>query len=429
MTSTPVSAPIPASAPDPDAPAADAPAVRSAEPRAQAVDTIAVHAGGTAESNDFTGVSRPVAVPIHQASTFTFDDADVFADAMGKPDAPFVYSRYGNPTTHALETAMAALEGGVAALATSSGMGAITAVLTTHLASGDHVVAQRRLYGGTFAMLRDLEQRYGVQVTYVSGDDPAEVAAAVRPNTRLLYLETIANPMTQVCDIPAMTAVARAHGILTVVDNTFATPVLCRPLAHGADIVVHSTTKYVGGHSDVVGGIAVFADPAGHRAVWDRIVESGVNPDPFAAWLTLRGLRTLPLRMRRHCEVAAVVAGRLAEHPAVSAVYWPGLPDHPRRDVVDRVLDGPGGMLAFDLAGGRAAADAFVHGVRLALLAASLGGLETLVVHPAGTSHRQLDAEQLRAVGIGEGTVRVSVGIEDPEDIWADFAQALPAGS
>ncbi|WP_331772221.1 aminotransferase class I/II-fold pyridoxal phosphate-dependent enzyme (plasmid) [Embleya sp. NBC_00888] len=405
-------------------PTADA--ARSAH-RTPALDTIAVHAGGTAGDESYTGPSRPIAVPLHQASTFAFDDADALADAMSRSDGPCVYSRYGNPTTHALETAMTALEGGVAALATGSGMGAINAVLGAHLASGDHVIAQRRLYGGTFATLCDLERRYGVRVTYVSGEDPAEVAAAVRPNTRLLYLETIANPMTQVCDIPAMAAAAHAHDVPTVVDNTFATPVLCRPLEHGADIVVHSTTKYVGGHSDVVGGIAVFADTAAHHRVWERAVETGVNPDPFAAWLTLRGLRTLPLRMRRHCEVAEVLAGRLVGHPAVAAVHWPGLAGHPGHEIAGRVLDGPGGMLAFDVIGGRDAAHEFVHRVRLARLAASLGGLETLVVHPAGTSHRQLDAGQLRAVGIGEGTIRVSVGIEDPEDVWADFDQALGA--
>jgi methionine-gamma-lyase len=419
MTTTPTPA-RPAGEPTPSA-AADTPSA----PRRHRLDTLAVHAGGTTgHAPDGTG-SRPVAVPLHQTSNYAFPDNDSLAAAMTRPDGPFVYSRYGNPTTHALETATAELEGGVAAVAAASGMGAINAVFGTHLATGDHIVAQRCLYGGTVAALRNLEARYGVAVTYVSGRDPAEVAAALRPRTRLLHLETIANPTTQVVDIPALAAIARAHGVLTVVDNTFATPVLCRPIEHGADIVVHSTTKYIGGHSDVVGGIAVFADPARHRELWEYTVESGVNPDPFAAWLTLRGLRTLPLRMRRHCANAAVVAGRLAAHPAVSAVYWPGLPDHPDRAIGERILDAPGGMLAFDLAGGRAAADAFVTRVALARHAPSLGGLETLIVHPAGTSHRQFDADALRAVGIGEGTIRVSVGIEDAEDIWADFEQAL----
>jgi cystathionine beta-lyase/cystathionine gamma-synthase len=369
--------------------------------------------------------SRSLSVPIYQASNFAFDDPDALAEALERPDGEFVYSRYANPTIRALETTLAALEGGVAAVATASGMGAINSVLLALLHSGDHVIAQRCLYGGTFATFADLAGRFGVEVTYVSGRDPAEVAAAVRANSKLLYLETIANPMTRVIDLPAFTAVAKRAGLLSVVDNTFATPMLCRPIEHGADVVLHSATKYLGGHSDVTGGILIFADAELHRHVWHHAIEVGATADPFAAWLIIRGVQTLALRMREHSANAAVLAERLAGHPAVDFVYFPGRADHPDHAVAARLLDGFGGMVAFDLAGGREAGFGFTKRVRLIKLAASLGGVETTVLHPATTSHRQLDADELRAAGIGEGTVRLSVGIENVDDLWGDLHQAL----
>ncbi|GII75955.1 methionine gamma-lyase [Sphaerisporangium rufum] len=370
--------------------------------------------------------STPLSTPIYQTSGFAFDDPAVFADGMTRPDGAFVYGRLTNPTVRALEEAVAGLEGGAAALAAGSGMGAINAVLLALLSPGDHLIAQDVLYGGTAAAIAELAGRFGIEVTYVPQDDPDAVRAAVRPRTRLLYLETIANPMTQVADLPGMCAAGREAGLTCVVDNTFASPVLCRPLEHGADVVVHSVTKYLGGHSDVLGGVAVFAEPGLHRKVWDFAIELGATLDPFAAWLTLRGLPTLPLRMARHCENAALLATRLAGHPAVAAVHWPGLPGHPSHALAARLLPaGFGGVFSFDLAGGRAAGDAFMAAVRLARLAPSLGGVETLVLHPATTSHRSLTAAELARAGIGEGTVRVAAGIEHPEDLWADFAQAL----
>ncbi|WP_043638188.1 trans-sulfuration enzyme family protein [Nonomuraea candida] len=369
--------------------------------------------------------SRPISVPIYQTSGFVFDDPAVMADAMSRPDGAFVYGRYTNPTVRSLELAVAGLEGGTAAIATGSGMGAINTVLLGLLSPGDHLVAQRSLYGGTAAMINELVGRFGIEVTYVPENDPAALRAAVRPRTRLVYLETISNPMTLVADLPAMCAAARELGLLSVVDNTFATPMLCRPLEHGADIVVHSTTKYLSGHTDVVGGLAVFADPGLHEKVWHFAIELGASADPFAAWLTLRGLQTLALRMERHCSNAHYLATRLAAHPAVTAVHWPGLASHPSHELAGKLLSGCGGVLAFDLAGGRPAGERFMSAVRLALLAPSLGGVETLVLHPATTSHRALSADELRRSGIGEGTVRIAVGIEHPEDLWADVSQAL----
>jgi cystathionine beta-lyase/cystathionine gamma-synthase len=385
-------------------------------------ETRAIHAPATGLAG-----SRPLSVPIYQASVFAFDDAAACARALDDPAAGFAYSRYANPTTRALEAAVADLEDAEAALATSSGMGAINAVLLALLRPGDHVVAQRCLYGGTFAVFTSLAARYGIDVTYISGRDATELEAAVRPASRLLFLETIANPTIAVSDLPALISAGHRAGLTCVVDNTFATPLLCRPIEHGADIVVHSATKYLGGHDDVTLGLVVSASKQAHRPLWKHTVDLGVAADPFAAWLTLRGLKTLALRMERHCANAAYLAHKLAAHAAVAEVHWPGLPDHPDHATARRLLAGFGGMVAFDLAGGRQAGLAFVAGLRLAALAPSLGGAETLVLHPASTSHRQMDAASLHAAGISEGSIRVSAGLEHQDDIWADFEQALAA--
>ncbi|MFJ8694978.1 trans-sulfuration enzyme family protein [Streptomyces roseolilacinus] len=369
--------------------------------------------------------STPLGVPLHQGHVFSFDSAEAMADAFRSPDT-FVYSRLGNPTVRALEDAVARLEGGTAALSYASGMGAINGLLLGLLSTGDHVVAQRCLYGGTYAVLDDLAARWGVEVTYVSGADPEEVRRALRPETRLLYLETIANPTTRVSDLPALIAVATEAGVPSAVDNTFASPLLCRPIEYGAAVVIHSATKYLAGHADVLGGIAVFKDPDLYDRIRHYAIEQGAVTDPFAAWLTLRGLQTLPLRIERQSASAATLAGRLAAHPAVAAVRHPALAGHPDHAVARRLLPrGGGGVVSFDLAGGREAGRAFIEGVRLAALTASLGDVKTLVMHPASTSHRQLDAAALDAAGIGPGTVRMSVGIEHVEDLWADLEQAL----
>ncbi|MEV6331613.1 aminotransferase class I/II-fold pyridoxal phosphate-dependent enzyme [Streptomyces sp. NPDC051909] len=373
--------------------------------------------------------SHPLSVPLVQSSAFAFSSADELAEAMAGPDGQYVYSRRGNPTVRALEQTLAGLEGGAGAIAFASGMGAISGVLLALLKPGDRVVAQRCLYGGTYAVLSDLAARYGIHVTYISGDDVAEFeAAAQHPATRLLVLETIANPTGQVPELPGLLAAARRIGVASLVDNSLASPVLCRPLELGADVVVHSTTKYLSGHSDVLGGAAVFADDALRRAVWPRTVELGACADPFAAWLTLRGIPTLPLRMREHCANAAVLAERLASRPDVTAVHYPWLGGHPSYATARKVLAGGGGLLSFELAGGREAGRAFIEGVRVAKLALSLGGVESLVTHPASTSHRELDAEALAAAGIAPGLVRMSVGVEDVEDLWADVRQALDWG-
>jgi methionine-gamma-lyase len=368
---------------------------------------------------------RPVSVPIYQTSVFAFDDADAITDALNDPRGQYGYSRFGNPTVRSLEQAIAALEGADSAVATSSGMAAITTAISANVVAGDHLVVQTSIYGGTAGLLADLSRRWGIRITEVPGDDPRALEAAIEPATRLVYLETISNPITAVADIPGMAAVARRHGVLTVVDNTFASPMICRPLEHGADIVVHSTTKYIGGHSDLTGGVVAFADPELFTKGWAYAIGVGMTPDPHAAWLTLRGLQTLPLRVREASANASELAARLAAHPTVHAVHHPSLPGHPQHGLAATLLDRPGAMLSFDLAGGAAAAKQFTSAVSLIQLAASLGGVETLTMHPASSSHRAYTPEQLAAAGIRPGTVRLSTGVEDVDDLWADIARAL----
>ena len=369
--------------------------------------------------------STPLSVPLYQTSSFSFEDPEPLADGLRHPDRSYAYSRFANPTVRALEDAVAGLEGGAAAIATASGMGAISLLLHGLLRSGDHVIAQHALYGGTHATLRDLADRFGITVTFVSGHDPDEVGAAITARTRILYLETIANPTGHVSDLPALAPIARAAGIVTVVDNTFATPILCRPIEHGADVVVHSVTKFLGGHSDVTGGIAVFRDDALYREVWGHAVEFGSTADPFAAWLTLRGLQTLPLRVERHAANVARIAGFLTRHPAVERVLWTGSAGHPSNAVARSHVRGFAAPFCFDLAGGFEAGLHFQRSVRLIKLAASLGGTQTLILHPASSSHRQLTPEQLRAASIGPGTIRIAVGIEHPDDLISDLDRAL----
>jgi methionine-gamma-lyase len=304
-------------------------------------------------------------------------------------------------------------------------MGAIASVLLSLAGAGDHLVIQRDLYGGTFSLATGVAGRLGIETTFVDATDAAAVRAALRPGTRAVYAETIANPTMTVADLPALAEVAREAGVPLVVDNTIASPYLCRPIEHGASVVVHSATKYLGGHSDVIGGLAVFADRKAHRRAWKTMLDLGASADPFAAWLMLRGIKTLPLRMERHSANAGLVAELLDSHPKVERVYWPGLADHPTHGVAKRVLDGYGGMLSFDLRGGREAGRRFIEATRVAKLAPSLGGVETLVSHPASTTHRQLDAQALAAAGIGEGMVRMSVGLEDAADLSEDLTQAL----
>jgi methionine-gamma-lyase len=371
----------------------------------------------------------PVNVPIYATSTFEVSDAAELGDLLEFARPGHSYSRYSNPTHAALEAALAELEGAEAALTTASGMAAIHGVVLSILRSGDEIIIPRAVYGGTIGLARSVLERSGISHRAVDTTDADAVAGAIGPRTRLLWLETISNPTTDVADVAALAEIAHARGIVVVVDNTFASPALANPLSLGADLVVHSTTKYIGGHSDIIGG-AIVGSTARIADARHIVINAGGNGSPFEAFLALRGLKTLALRMERHSSNALTVARELEAAPGVAAVRYPGLESHPQHDLAQRVLrDGmAGGMLALELEGGREAGERFLSRVRVAVHATSLGSVETLVSHPASSSHRQLADDDLAAAGMSPGTVRVSVGLEDVEDLVADLVDAAHPG-
>jgi len=369
---------------------------------------------------------RPASPPIYQAATFVFDDIDDFADVgMRKIDGGYLYSRWANPTTDALARTLALLEGTEAAACFASGMAAIAGALRPLVRHGDHIVSSAQLYGGTHALFTGGMARAGVDVTMVDVGDLAAIDAAFTDRTRALYCETIGNPSLDIADIDGLSAIARAHGVPLVADATFTPPCILRPVEHGVDLVVHSATKYLGGHSDVIGGV-VAGSASAIADIRLHAIDAGACLAPFDAWLLARGVQTLALRMERICASALTLARFLEDHEAVSRVVYPGLETHPQHARARALLDGCfGGMLTLEVAGGLAAGRRFLERVRVAAPAASLGGTKTLVVHPASVTHTQLDERQLLAAGITAGMLRVSVGIEDVEDLVADFERAL----
>ncbi len=371
----------------------------------------------------------PVNVPIYATSTFEVADAAELGDLLEFARPGHSYSRYSNPTPAALEAALAELEGAEAALTTASGMAAIHGVVLSILRSGDEMIIPRAVYGGTIGLARSVLDRSGMTYRAVDTTDADAVAAAIGRHTRLLWLETISNPTTAVADVASLVEIAHARGIVVAVDNTFASPALANPLSLGADLVVHSTTKYIGGHSDIIAG-AIVGSTARIADARHIVINAGGNGSPFEAFLALRGLKTLALRMERHSSNALTVAEALEGAPGVAAVRYPGLASHPQHDLARRVLrDGmAGGMLALDLEGGRAAGERFLSRVRVAVHATSLGSVETLVSHPASSSHRQLADDELAGAGMSPGTVRVSIGLEDAEDLVADLVDAAHPG-
>ena len=368
---------------------------------------------------------QPVNVPIYQTSTFEVADAVELAELLEFVRPGHSYSRYSNPTHAALEAALAELEGAEAGLVTASGMAAIHAVVLSLLRSGDELIVPRAVYGGMLGLIGAILDRSGIGHQMVDTTDPAQVEGAINDRTRLLWLETISNPTTAVADIETLAELAHARGVLLAVDSTFASPALVNPLALGADIVVHATTKYIGGHSDFMGGALVGAADlvADARHV---VINAGGNAAPLEAFLALRGLKTLALRMERHSANALAVATALEGAPGVARVRYPGLASHPQHDLAMRTFrDGmAGGMLAIELEGGRSHGERFLGRVRVAVHATSLGSVETLVSHPASSSHRQLDDTELAAAGMSPGTVRVSIGLEDADDLIEDLVGA-----
>ena len=366
----------------------------------------------------------PVNVPIYATSTFRVADATELTELLEFTRPGHSYTRYSNPTHEALELALAELEGAEAALFTGSGMAAIHGVMLSILRSGDEIVVPRAVYGGTIGLARSILERSGIGHHAVDTTDPGQVGAAIGPKTRILWLETISNPTTAVADVAALAELAHDRGVLVVVDNTFASPALATPLALGADIVVHSVTKYIGGHSDLMGG-AVVGSAERVAAARHTVVNAGGSGSPWEAFLALRGLKTLALRMERHSSNALAVAQALEGAEGIAAVRYPGLPSHPQHELASRVLcNGAGGMVSVELDGGRSHGEAFLERLEVAVHATSLGSVETLVSHPASSSHRQLTDEQLAAAGLTPGTLRLSVGLEDAEDLVADLLEA-----
>ena len=393
--------------------------------QAQSIYTRAIHAGE--EPDPTTGA---LSTPIYQTATFAYPSAEHAARLYAYEVEGFHYSRWGNPTVAALEAKMADLEGGEAALAAASGMAAVTTALLSLAKSGDHVVAAETLYGGTHHFLSEEAPRLGLEVTLVDATQTENLEAAVRENTVALYIESPANPMLKLVDIEAAAALAQEHGLVSLIDNTFATPFCQHPIELGIDMVIHSATKYLGGHGDLIAGVVV-----GGR---DRIESARVSISrhlggilgPFDAWLVIRGIHTLPIRMARHNENALQVARGLEAHPQVERVYYPGLESHPQHELAVRQMPGGfGGMVAFEVAGGIEGGRTLLDHVRLCIQTVSLGDARTLITHPASTTHnpRIIPREERLRAGLSDGLIRLSVGLEDPDEIFADLDQALNA--
>ena len=426
-------------------------------------ETLAIHAGQIPDAA--TGAR---ALPIYQTTSFVFDSAEHAAALFNLQTFGNVYSRLSNPTVAALEERVAALEGGRAAVASASGMAAEAMALMTILQAGDHVVAAGALYGGTVTMLAVNLKKFGIETSFVAATDPQAFAAAMRPNTRAVFAETLGNPSLTVLDIAAVAEVAHAHGVPLVVDNTVPSPYLCQPLALGADIVVHSATKYLAGHGTTLGGVIVESGkPHGHfawnngkfpgmtepspgyhgvkfhetfgdfaftmRARMETLRVYGAALSPMSAWQILQGVETLPLRMERHCSNALKVAQFLQDHPRVGWVNYPGLPDHPQHALVQRQMRSVGGLpmasglLAFGVKGGMQAGVRFIESAQFMSHLANIGDTRTLIIHPASTTHRQLEPDQQLAAGVLPDMVRLSVGLEHIDDILWDLDQALAA--
>ena len=385
----------------------------------QGPQTRAIHGGEPPRH----GVGAPVGTPICRTSTFTFSStAEMKRWAEGKSKA-YIYTRYGNPTLSVAEGKIAALEGAEAAVVTASGMAAISTALLSVLKCGDELISTAQVYGGTYRLMRDVFPDLGIRVNQV-GTDLAGLAELASPRTKCIYVETPTNPTSRLVDLDKAITFAKKHKLTAIMDNTFATPVLQNPLSMGFDMVVHSATKALAGHSDVIAG-AVAGSQARMERIRQMVIYLGGSMDPDAAYLLIRGIRTLGVRVARQCENAMAVAKFLEKHPKVARVHYPGLVSHPDHQLAKKQMRGFGSMLAFDMKGGLPAARRFCDRVQLFLLAASLGGVESLVILPIYSSHYNMSFEELRRAGVEPGTVRVSVGLEDAEDLIADLKQAL----
>jgi len=382
--------------------------------------TLAVHAGEAP-----CPATGALDTPIYQSTTFVSADADEMSAVYGEEKFGYMYTRYGNPTVHALEEKVAALEGGEAALAFATGMAAISSAIMGYVKAGDHVVATRMLYGAAYNFLNTKLPRMGAATTFVPSSRVEDLEQAIRPNTRLIYFETPSNPTLEIVDIAAVARMAKARGIPTILDNTFATPALQRPLELGVTVAVHSATKYLCGHGDAMGGLVIGPKDYISFLIHEVIRDYGGVISPFNAWLILRGIRTLHLRMPAHCANAQKVAEFLARHPRLERVNYPGLLTHPGHEIARKQMQGFGAMISFEVRDGYEGGKKVMDRVQLFSRAASLGDTRSLIVHPASTSHRAVPRAERLAMGITDGLVRLSVGIEAVEDLLADLDQAL----
>ncbi|HEY9114771.1 MAG TPA: PLP-dependent aspartate aminotransferase family protein [Bacteroidales bacterium] len=378
-----------------------------------------IHAGGV---KDPLGSA---VLPIYQTSTFRFENADQGARFFSGEEKGYIYTRLGNPTIDDLENTMAELEHGFGGIATSSGMAAVNTVYLGILKSGDHMVGHNALYGPSRGIMEKLYPNFGIESSFVDTTNLAEIEKAIKPNTKLLYLETPANPTMGIADLAEAVKIAKKHSILVCVDNTFCSPYLQTPLDFGVDVVLHSITKFINGHADVVGGVIV----AKEKNIYDQLkyvmINMGFNMDPHQAWLTRRGLKTLSIRIEQAQKNAMKVAEFLEAHPKVETILYPGLETHPQYELGKKQMKGPGTMISFEVKGGIEAGKKVMDNVKLAVLAVSLGGVETLIQHPASMTHSKLSKEARQNAGITDGLIRLSVGIEDVEDIIIDLEQAL----
>ena len=365
--------------------------------------------------------------PLHLTSTFAFESAEAGGEMFAGERPGYIYSRISNPTLDLLEQRVANLEGGEAALANASGMGSITSLLWTFLEPGDEIIVDKTLYGCTFSFMHHGLRKFGITVTHVDMTEPKNLEAAMSEKTRIVYFETPANPNMRLVDIAAVSAIAKARGARVVVDNTYASPVLTRPLELGADLIVHSATKYLGGHGDLIAGLVVgSAEDIAQIRMFGMKDMTGAVMAPFTAMLVMRGLKTLDLRMQRHCASAMTVAQALEAHPSVAKVYYPGLESFEQHDVAKKQMAGFGGMIAFEVHGGMAAGIGVMNRLQLIQRAVSLGDAETLIQHPASMTHSTYTAEERAIHGISDGLIRLSVGLEEVDDILEDLIGALP---
>ncbi len=384
------------------------------------IDTKAIHAG---RINDEQFGS--LATPLYQTSTFIFDNAKQGADRFAGEEEGFIYTRLGNPTTRQLEQRVAALEGMEDAAATATGMGAVSAALLANLSAGDHLISSKAVYGCSYALMAHQLTRFGVEVTFVDMNNEAEIVAAIKENTKVIFLETPINPNLIVLDLEMIGNIAKQHQLISIVDNTFLTPILQRPIEFGIDIVIHSATKYLNGHGDVVAGIVCGTSEMITHIKLTVLKDIGATISPHDAWLILRGLKTLPIRMERHCSNAQKVAEYLEDHPMVTAVYYPGLASHSGHKFIGKQMQAAGGVIAFEIKGDMHEGSEFINRMQLFSIAVSLGDAESLIQHPASMTHSPYSQEERLDAGISDSLIRISVGLENTDDIINDLDSSL----